>query len=189
MVSSERRSYVRAGFPFKITYRILRREEYETIRSTANRFPSSNKKKLIVDGIHADKTDNGVSLDPGLVDFLLRMDDKLDRIMDILSKDMADEGLLNQGTGVNISGSGMNLIVDRLAESGQIIHSTFTLSRFPLIVMDVFGEVIRVTPVETEGNTAYQLGIKFLDLDPNDRENIIACVFQRQRETIRKSKA
>jgi c-di-GMP-binding flagellar brake protein YcgR len=54
--------------------------------------------------------------------------------------------------------------------------------------MDVFGEVIRAEPIDQGGKTVYQLGVKFLDLDINDREKIIACVFQKQRETIRRQK-
>ena len=188
MVLKERRSYVRGNFAFTVKFRTMTHEEYEAAKRTGSQVFSSGKKTLIIDGADTDNSDSSIPLSSGLVDFLLRMDEKLDRIMGILSKDEADKGLIHQGTGVNISGSGMNLIVDRLVEPGQIIHTTFVLSRFPPVVMDVFGEVIRITLAETESNTTYQLAVRFLDLDPNDRENIIACVFQKQREEIRKSK-
>jgi hypothetical protein len=188
MVLEERRSFVRGEFAFTVNFRTMTHEEYETAKRTGTQIVSSGKKDLNIEGADTDKRDSDIALSSGFIDFLLRMDEKLDLIMGILSKDKADQGLVNQGTGVNISGSGMNIIVDRLVEPGEIIHANFILSRFPLIVMDVFGEVVRVTPVEMEGNTACQLGIRFLDLDPSDREKIIACVFQRQRKAIRKSK-
>jgi hypothetical protein len=59
------------------------------------------------------------------------------------------------------------------------------LSKFPLVVMDVFGEVIRVTQIQGLGKRCYHLGIRFLDLMESDREKLIACVFRRQREVIR----
>jgi len=42
--------------------------------------------------------------------------------------------------------------------------------------------------VDEDDQTSYHVGIKFLDLNLNDRERIIACIFQRQREAIRKGK-
>ena len=188
MVLKERRSYVRGDFAFTVKFGTMTHEEYEAAKRTGGQILSSGKKNLIIDGADTDNRDSSIPLSSGLVDFLLGMDEKLDHIMGILSKDKADEGLLNQGTVVNISGSGMNLEVDRQVQYGQIIHANFVLSKIPLIVMDVFGEVVRVTPLEDDGKTWYRLGIRFLDLNECDRENIIACVFQRQRETIRKSK-
>jgi len=82
----------------------------------------------------------------------------------------------------------MKIIVDKPVEPGQIIQANFVLSRFPLVFIDLFGEVDRVTPVDEDGKTIYHLGGKFLDLDPNDRERIIGCVFQMQRGIIRKRK-
>ncbi|MBL7195980.1 MAG: hypothetical protein ISS64_06750, partial [Desulfobacterales bacterium] len=58
----------------------------------------------------------------------------------------------------------------------------------PLVFMDVFGEVIRVTQVNKDDRTLYQAGVKFIDLNLADREKIITSVFQRQREAIRKRK-
>ena len=110
-------------------------------------------------------------------------------ILEILAKDSEIEGLFNQGIGMNISGSGMNIMVDRPVESGQIIHSKFYLSKTPLVFMDIFGEVVRSTKVDECGKTMYSLGIKFLDISVNDQERIITSVFQRQRGVLRKRKS
>jgi c-di-GMP-binding flagellar brake protein YcgR len=125
-----------------------------------------------------------------MIDFLLCMDEKLDQIMAILYKVKGvDKEPYRLGTGVNIGGAGMmTIIADKPVEHGQIIHMSFVMSRLPFVFIDVFGEVIHVKPMEKEGKTAYALGIKFLNLNSNDRESIITCVFQRQREVIRKMK-
>jgi c-di-GMP-binding flagellar brake protein YcgR len=126
---------------------------------------------------------------PYMIDFLLYMDEKLDQIMAILYKyGRVDKEPYSLGIGVNIGGAGMKIIADKPVEHGQIIHTSFVMSRLPFVFIDVFGEVIHVKPVDKDGKAAYSLGIKFLNLNLNDRESIIACVFQRQREIIRKMK-
>jgi c-di-GMP-binding flagellar brake protein YcgR len=118
------------------------------------------------------------------------MDEKLDQILIKLSKEEVGRGLLaKQGIGINISGSGMNVVVEEPVELGQIIQAHFLLSRIPLVFIDAFGEVLRVKPLDENGTVTYNLGIEFLDLKPNDRERIIACVFQRQRKSIRERKS
>jgi len=118
------------------------------------------------------------------------MDEKLDPILTKLSKEEVDRGLLaKQGIGINISGSGMNMVVEEPVEPGQIIQTHFVLSRIPLVFIDAFGEVLRVTPADENGTVTYNLGIEFLDLKPSDRERIITCVFKRQRKSIRERKS
>ena len=96
---------------------------------------------------------------------------------------------LGQAVGLNISGSGMNIMVDRSVEYGRVIHTKFYLSKLPLVYMDIFGEVVHVATVEKDGRNHYKLGIKFLDLSINDRERIISSVFQRHRGDIRRIKS
>jgi c-di-GMP-binding flagellar brake protein YcgR len=117
------------------------------------------------------------------------MDAKLDRILELISTEKKVEIPFCHGIGQNISGSGMQMVVDTPVECGKIIHTTFLLSQFPFVFMNLFGEVIREKEFNKDGTTLYRIGIKFLDLNINDREKIIAFVFQKQREAIRNSKS
>lgn len=187
MPSKERRSYVRGDISFKVKFRVATPEEYEEVKGADDQFLSQDKETGI------DINDTGkrapeITPNSYLIDFLLCIDEKLDQILDVLSKDEVDKEIYSQGVGVDISGTGMKIIADKPVEHGQIIHTNFVLSRFPLVFIDVFGEVVRVTQVDKDGKTTYFLGIKFLNLKSSDRESIIACVFQRQREIIRKMK-
>ncbi|MCD4715560.1 MAG: PilZ domain-containing protein [Desulfobacterales bacterium] len=184
--SKEQRSFVRASLSFKVKFKVLSQEEYDAIKETGDPIPSPDEKGLIFDSTDTEETFNGIAANQCLVDLLFQIDEKLDRILAVLSKDDPDISVFKQGSGVNIGGSGMKMVVDKPVEPGQIIHTNLVLSKFPPIFMDVFGEVIHADPVDEGGKTVYQLGIKFLDLDINDREKIIACVFQRQREIIRR---
>jgi hypothetical protein len=186
MKPKEKRSFVRADLSFKVKFRVVTREEYEKIKKTRDQILSSDKKRLIFDDADTDNRLNDITANQCLVDFLFHMDEKLDRILDVLSKDEPDIVLFNQGVGVDIGGAGMKMAVDSPVEHGRIIQINLVLSKFPFTFIDVLGEVVRAEPVNEDGKNVYLLGIKFLDLDINDREKIIACVFQRQREVIRK---
>jgi len=187
MLHIERRSYVRGNFSFKIKFKTMTSNEYEGLVRSDEAIPPYFQKET---GIDITDKKNGVdtAVDPSLVNYLALIDEKLDLILELLAKDSKIDGLFNQGIGKNISGSGMNIMVDRPVESGQIIHSKFYLSKTPLVFLDIFGEVVRSTKVDEYGQTMYSLGIKFLDISVNDQERIITSVFQRQRGVLRKRK-
>ena len=183
----ERRSYVRGNFSFKIKFRTMTSEEYEEfVRSNETISPHFQMDAGI--DIAGKKTGADTAIDPSLVNCLALINEKLDLILELLEKDNKIDGLFKQGIGMNISGSGMNIMVDRPLETGQIIHSRFYLSKIPLVFMEIFGEVVHSTKVDECDKTLYSLGIKFLDLSVNDQERIIASVFQRQRKVLRKIK-
>lgn len=183
-----RRSYVRGDISFKVKFRVMTPEEYETVKGIDGQVLSPGKESGIdISGTYKRATE--LTPNPYMIDFLLYMDEKLDQIMAILYKyGRVDKEPYSLGIGVNIGGAGMKIIADKPVEHGQIIHTSFVMSRLPFVFIDVFGEVIHVKPVDKDGKAAYSLGIKFLNLNLNDRESIIACVFQRQREIIRKMK-
>jgi hypothetical protein len=186
-VSKDKRAYVRGDLHFKVQFRVVAREEYQTVKEIGDQFLTLDREEVAgtdsPDGRNAQFFPN-----PYMTDFLFETNEKLDQILALLSKKEVHNDLLNQGTGMNISGSGMNIIVDEPIELGNILHTSFVLSRFPVIFVRVFGEVVRITPISEDGRDVYDLGIKFLYLNPDDREKIIACVFQSQRRALRKRK-
>jgi len=188
MISQERRSYVRGEFPFKVRYTLLTRDEYQKLTETINHIPDSEE---TIGSEIGDKNtwDAEMSLNPYLIDFLLKIDEKLDQILSRLSTEETETYYLaKQGVGTNISGSGMNMVISEPAKPGQIIHTHFVLSKIPLVYLDLFGEILWVTPNKDNDGKAFNLGIEFLDLKPADQERIIACVFQRQRKSLRQRK-
>ena len=188
IVSNERRSYVRGDVSFKVKFESMSPEEYQDLKKSNKEIFSHNKGEKGIDITDSGNKDDSIAPNTSLIDFLLYIDEKLDRILALISQDMSDKESPYQGIGSNISGSGMNIITDKPLKPGMIIHMNFVLSKFPLVFIDTFGEIVQVTPADIEGNTFYHLGIKFLDLTLNNRERIIACVFQSQREAIRKRK-
>ena len=184
MTSKENRTYVRADIVFKVKFSLLTRETYENEeRSKANQFSLMLRPHEMI----FTEVDEPVArnIDGNFINFLIQMDEKLDQILALLSKGDVKKGPPEEGVGINISGSGMNLIVDKPVERGMIIHAKFFLTKAPFLFLDLFGEVVRVIPSEEKGKKTYQLGIEFMDLCESDRERIIMAVFQQQRQEIR----
>ena len=183
----EKRSYVRGNFSFEIKFNTMTLDEYEaSLKSYEPGFSSFPEKIGTAVAREGESTDP--SIDPSLMDYLTRIDEKLDLILDLLTIDKEAASQFEQGVGVNISGTGMNILVDQPIETGQIIHSKIYLSKIPIVFLDLFGEVVRSSIVNQCGKNLYSLGIKFLDLNLNDQEKIIATVFKSQRGALRKRK-
>jgi hypothetical protein len=188
MQSEERRSFVRGNFSFNVKFKTMTKDEYEDLKKTNEAIFPTFKQEQGID--IKEREINGSHLDSAsLINHLVQIDEKLDLILGLLSKDNNMEGLYRQAVGLNISGSGMNIMVDRSVEYGRVIHTKFYLSKLPLVYMDIFGEVVHVATVDKDGRNHYKLGIKFLDLSINDRERIISSVFQRHRGDIRRIKS
>jgi hypothetical protein len=187
MVGEERRSFLRGDISFKVKFTVIPSEQYGRIRRVEEEDFSSD---ALLDGIRFPEsgTPQGGLLDANLINFLVQMDEKLDQLLAMLPGDGIDDSVPAHGMGTNISGSGMNLAVEEPIEIGKIIQTKFFLSHFPLVFLDVFGEVVHLTPTEEDGKPLYQVGIRFLNLKSSDRERIIASVFQKHRQAIRQSK-
>jgi len=187
MVAKERRSDVRGDFIFQIKYKIMTAGEFEDVKKFDKEFFSSSDKAQSLDVI-ASEISTESTANAALINYILQIDEKLDQILELLSKDGSAAVPFRPGFGQNISGSGMQIVIEEPVESGQIINAKFFLSKLPLVFMDIFGKVIRLVQEDEDGRVLYKIGIKFLDLNISDRERIIASVFQRQREDLRKRK-
>ena len=195
--SRERREYVRAPLRVDVEFTVMDRHEYETLMRSEHQ-PScrfGSQPALFVDEARQYEADS--TFRSNLIEFLIHMDDKLDRLLEIVSKVSGPEASIRKddedkvffvGQGSDISGAGMSVICDKALKPGQILKASFVISRFPLIPLVLFGEVLRVAPVEEDGRHRYQVVVKFIDLDEEDREKIIAYTFQVQRDAIRKER-
>ncbi len=187
MVTKERRSDVRGDFPFQIKYKIMKVEEFEDLKRFDKEIFSSTNKAQSVDVIASEISTESMA-NAALMNYILQVDEKLDQILALLSKDGSIAVPFRPGLGQNISGSGMQIVIEQPVEFGQIINAKFFLSKLPLVFMDIFGKVIRVEQEDEDGRVLYKVGIKFLVLNISDRERIIASVFQKQRKDLRKRK-
>jgi hypothetical protein len=192
MISNERelRSDVRGDYSYTVDYEIVTPEEFHSVREKTIRPLTTDVEKLKIGRAQSDNDnmDTGFAINGDIAEFFVRMDEKLDRILLMLSKNKVFSECSGRGTGNNISASGMNIDIDRPVKQGQIVHATMVLSKAPFLYIDVYGEIIRVDALGGKDSPLCQVGIKFLNLDESGKEKIVAFVFQQQREAIRKKK-
>ena len=184
----ERRAYVRGDFSYNVKFRILSQDECKLREMAGNKMSFFEQKQLKIASIMDDISDGNNLMPKGLIEFLVRIDDKLDQILTLLTENPECKEEFKEGLGMDISATGMGIISDLPVVPKQTIKANITLSRVPLISLDVFGEVVQVTPAAKGDKRMYHIGIRFLDLNANDREKIIKCVFQNERAAIRERK-
>ena len=184
----ERRSYVRGDFSYSVKFRVMTPDECKLREMAGNKMSFFEQKTLKIASILDDSTDSANPIPDGLVEFLVRMDEKLDHILTLMTENENVKEEFKQGLGVDISATGMGIIADLPVVPKQTIQANIILSRLPLISLDVIGEVVQVMPATKDDKRMYHIGIRFLDLNAIDKEKIIKCVFQNERAAIRERK-
>jgi hypothetical protein len=191
--ADEKRDSVRADLRAEVQFFVLEAQEYETAKDQG-RLEQQCGRGFLCPPMQSPVEEGGSSVtgatvDPSLVDFLLQIEDKLDRILKLLEKHgMGSDVSAQVGEGLDISGSGMRLLSEKEVKPGQILDARFRVLRYPVISLQVFGKVVRVQPTEKGGTKLYEIALEFVDLDKDIKEWIISYVFQKQRETIRSEK-
>jgi hypothetical protein len=184
----DRREDVRGSFPYFVKYKIITQEEFKSFGNGMVRLPDLIQSKFKIDPERTDNNGIELSTSDSVINFLFQMDQKLDRILSLLLKDEDIPEDIEQGIGRDISASGMNMIVDQAVVKGQIVQAHIILSQIPFIGIDAFGEVVRTIDIREKDGSRCQIAIKFLNLNVNESEKIIAHIFQMQRKAARETK-
>lgn len=186
----EKRDSVRAALRAEVQFSVLEAGEYEAVKGQGSLQSHVWRGPVHT---HAAKTERGslgdTALDSKLAGFLIQIDEKLDCILNLLAKqDMCDDLPVYVGEGLDISGSGMRILSEKKVEPGKVLDTKFRISRYPVVLLQVFGKVVRVQSTDRNGRPLYEIALEFLDLDEDYKEWIISYIFQIQRETIRGDK-
>jgi hypothetical protein len=181
---SERRSSLRGVASFKVRFRLLSLKEYGTEKERDREKLFLHPEPYMGKTLSGDEGEGSLIPNASLLDFLYHVDEKLDRIISLLSGEEAQS--YDEGQGVDIGSVGMRLRLPRQLEKGQILQARFCLPTLPFVPIHAFGEVIHVTSKLVEARPVYDTGIRFLDLDPIDRERIISHLFHCERIALRK---
>lgn len=118
-----------------------------------------------------------------MMGLLLGFDEKIDLIISMLS----DNSKLAQKRcdALDISGTGLCVIMDEEAKFGDNYEITIRFSGHPMRVLKACAEVVRVSPYL---NKKYEVGMKFKGLTEAEKENIISITFSENRKRIRESR-
>lgn len=122
-----------------------------------------------------------------LLDSVFLLNDKLDKIIDLL-EDNKDEIKIIVKEAVNISGTGMKLILHGPVKKGQLLDISLNIPGFPVGGFNTYGEVIHTKTIQQQDTLLYEVGVKFINLLEEEREILIAYAFFQERQQIRQGK-
>lgn len=120
-----------------------------------------------------------------LVFLLSQIDEKLDRVLEKLCEGSSEKRELVVRDTVDISGSGISLLLKESLAKGRLLHLSITFTGSHMGRLDVLGRVARSVPVGDENDALYQTGIEFEDLTQAEKDQLVKYTFSLNREHIR----
>lgn len=177
--NEEKRSSVRAELATRVKIQPISREDFE------------KSKSMQISGMPSTASLGEGGLPDAqlgyLFDHLNRIEEKLDRVLEKLEPGNNSEAAARYGTARNISGAGVNLMLEDFFEEGQLVLISLSVPGFSIGFLQVYGEVVRVVPVTRNGRQSFETSIKFLIISEDEREKLISYAFRIQRQAIRES--
>ncbi|GAB6096671.1 hypothetical protein JCM14469_29240 [Desulfatiferula olefinivorans] len=120
-----------------------------------------------------------------LVLLLSRIDEKLDRVLEKLGDETTEKRELVVRDTVDISGSGISLLLKEPLAKGRLLHLSITFTGSHMGRLDVLGRVARSVSVGNENDALFQTGIEFEDLTEAEKDQLVKYTFSLNREHIR----
>ncbi|MFH1136092.1 MAG: PilZ domain-containing protein [Pseudomonadota bacterium] len=121
--------------------------------------------------------------------FLIKLEKKVDFIISMLTDNLTRKSYLHKAALLDLSESGVQIQSPIGLSLGQVLEIGLILPNRPYRTLDLAGEVIWEKQIEGRGTEIPNiLGIRFLDILPEDQDDIVHWIFQRQREEIRRAK-
>jgi len=84
---------------------------------------------------------------------------------------------------LNISGSGISLMMEEEVAIGDILEIRIVLETYPAKVLYLLGEVVRISETPKKPNTS-TVSIQYLNIDETVRNEIIKFDFKKHRERL-----
>lgn len=124
-----------------------------------------------------------------LVTLLSQIDEKLDRVLDALEKGEPGKRELEVRDTVDISGSGISLLLRENLSRGRLLHLSIIFTGSHRGKLDVLGRVARSDSVDDGKEILYQTGIEFVDLTESEKDLLVKYTFSQHRKQIRETGA
>lgn len=122
-------------------------------------------------------------VDRALAEWLKMINQKIDFLINLVT--MQQQGFSSLPlTQVDISGGGMSFYSEYPYEIGNILELKMILETPAPLALYIYGEVENCAPKDK----GYRVGIKFINIDEDVRDNIVKFVFHRQRQILRQKR-
>lgn len=104
------------------------------------------------------------------------------RLLQTRSPELSEikKGVINSVKMSDISGGGLSFICENSLKAGDLISVGFTLPNIKL--SGIAGKVLRISIQEGKTKTFYKHHVKFVKIEPRQRDGIVKYVFDKQRQ-------
>lgn len=180
----EKREYVRADISANAKITLVDSNVLENIKATESARASLTPNFIVTHRDDVEK-DSFIQWANFVTDYLVRIDDKLNRILERIECETSRSQKSFHATVLNISGSGMRLQFTESVQLGQFLHISMNFPVIPATHFEGYGKVTRISPSKREAIGKFDVAVKFFYISEADREKLIACTFSMQRKKIR----
>jgi PilZ domain len=192
MVEPEKREYFRVEVRLPIEFRTISYDEYVNLEdvvkcSSTQIVDSVNEfnfmRELVAHGEIEEKKKGP------LYAYVRMIDKKLDMVLDLLTR-TKEEGLyINRHVNMNIGGAGVRFISDVKLCVGNYVELKVILPMLPYPKITALCEVTRSKSATETGDVgSWEVALKFLTINEDDRDLLINYIFSREREFLRSKK-
>lgn len=138
--------------------------------------------RLILGGVVFEDAPPPAVADEHLCQWLNMLNTKLDYLISMTVPER--EGFVSvKFEPLNISGSGMAMITQEPVNEGDVLEIRIVLQAYPAKILYLHGEVVHVDPVPGKSKR-YNVGLKFLNITEDVRDEILKFDFRKHRERL-----
>ncbi len=197
---SEKRESVRIPDAFLISYKIISKKEYEgktpfykSRRTIARPIEKRESNKILA--LDWSSLDNETDISPSLIKMLSYLDKKLNLILsqqgEILKNISAGKEIKEEyekGKCIDISGEGTKMHISKELKKGTMLELCIEPPIYPPIDIVALGEIIKVQSKNKNKSNDFEISLKFVVINEDDKEDLIKYIYKRQRELISQRK-
>jgi len=146
----------------------------------------SRQNSMLQQMVGRDIFDTGMQEDahPEMTQALEALDAKLNYLIGVNMLNDASHSDMQERP-VNLSLTGISFVSDGAYQVGDAVHINLMLPAFPPSILELVGDVVRVSKQEDQ---RLRVGVKFFYRSDDEENTIAKYVYRRHRETIRASK-
>lgn len=175
-----------ADFEQKASYYISRRTAYRTVNmeSKTNAHP-----------MEWSSFENEEDYSPALIKIFSYLDQKLnmilfkqEEILKNLTHKHKSKDKFKTGECINISGSGVKILIDKELKKSAILELCIEPLIYPPLYVVALGKIVKLCPSSDKGKAGFETSTEFVAINGDDRDELIKYTFKRQREWITSQK-
>ncbi len=188
MEETEKREYFRLEVRLPIEFRKITYEEYVNLEnsikySSTQSVDISNEMQFLKEAVSKYEKEKGQ-----LHAYMQMINKKLDIILDLLNKTKDEELYISKYIDVNISGSGIRFTSEVELHTNEYVELKIVLPRHPYPKITTLCQVVRSQTSEAGDRVDWEVALKFLTINEDDRDLLISYIFEKERELLRNRK-